>query len=217
MTDHYADGTYRWWHLSEPSPELLSALGEGWFSGAGRALDVGCGLGTEAGYLASLGWQVSGIDLSAVALGRAARLWSAVSFLRTDVLAMPFQARSFDIAIDRGCFQYLPAGDRPRYAAEIERVLRPGGKLLLRPSLRAAGVRNDIDESVIRHTFAAWKIDRMERAVAPSDTRVLDLLVVRLRAPDRYSVPKASSRMPRPSSSRARLMTSGGRNRSTLP
>lgn len=185
VTDHYADGTYRWWHLSEPSPELLSALGDGWFSGAGRALDVGCGLGTEAGYLASLGWQVSGIDLSAVALGRATRLWPAASFLRTDVRAMPFQARSFDIAIDRGCFQYLPADDRPRHAAEIERVLRPAGKLLLRPSLRAAGVRNDIDELVIRHTFAAWEIDRMERAVAPSDTRVLDLLLVRLRAPDR--------------------------------
>jgi hypothetical protein len=30
MTDHYADGTCRWWHLSRPSPELLAALGDGW-------------------------------------------------------------------------------------------------------------------------------------------------------------------------------------------
>jgi SAM-dependent methyltransferase len=185
VTDHYADGTYRWWHLSQPSPELLSAVGDGWLSGAGRALDVGCGLGTEAGHLASLGWQVSGIDLSVVALGRAAGLWPVPSFLRADVRAMPFQARSFDIAMDRGCFHYLPASDRPRYAAEVQRVLRPGGKLLLRASLRAAGVRNDIDTAVIRDTFAAWRILDMGRAAVPSDTRLLDVFVVRLETAGR--------------------------------
>ncbi len=183
--DHYADGTYRWWHLSRPSPELLSALADRWLTGAGRALDVGCGLGTEAGYLASLGWQVSGVDLSAVALGRAAGLWPAASFLRADVRALPFRARSFDIALDRGCFHYLPASERAWYAAEVQRVLRPGGKLLLRPSLRAAGVRNDVAESVISDTFAGWRIDHMERQAGPSDTRLLDLLVVRLQTVSR--------------------------------
>src|SRR5215471_14289650 len=72
VTDHYADETYRWWHLSRPSPELLAALGDGWLPSSGRALDVGCGLGVEAGYLAAAGWQVAGIDLSQVALARAA-------------------------------------------------------------------------------------------------------------------------------------------------
>jgi 2-polyprenyl-3-methyl-5-hydroxy-6-metoxy-1,4-benzoquinol methylase len=48
--------------------ELVSALHDGWLTGTGRAVDVGCGLGSEAGYLASLGWQVAGIDLSGTAL-----------------------------------------------------------------------------------------------------------------------------------------------------
>lgn len=52
MTDHHADGTYTWWHLSRPSPEPLAALGDGWLPPSGRALDAGCGLGAEAGYLA---------------------------------------------------------------------------------------------------------------------------------------------------------------------
>jgi len=52
MTDHHADVTYRWWHLSRPSPEPLAALGDGWLPPSGRALDAGCGLGAEAGYLA---------------------------------------------------------------------------------------------------------------------------------------------------------------------
>jgi SAM-dependent methyltransferase len=180
VADHYADGTYLWWHLSRPSPELVAALSDGWLAHAGRALDVGCGLGTEAGHLASAGWQVAGIDLSEVALARAAAEQGDTAFLRADVRALPFAPRCFAVALDRGCFQYLPPGDRPRYAGELRRVLRPGGKLLLRASLRAAGVRNDIDEAVIARTFAAWRIEHMERTAIPSDTRMLDVLIARL-------------------------------------
>ncbi|MBV9384212.1 MAG: class I SAM-dependent methyltransferase [Streptosporangiaceae bacterium] len=182
MADHYADGTCRWWHLSRPSPELIAALGDGWLPRGGRALDIGCGLGAEAGYLASAGWQVTGIDLSGVAVARAAAEHENVAFLRADVRQLPFRSHCFDAALDRGCFHYLPAGDRQRYAGELRRVLRPGGKLLLRASLRAAGVRNDIDEEVIGHTFAAWRIENMRRAAVPTDTRTLDVIIARLSA-----------------------------------
>jgi SAM-dependent methyltransferase len=182
MADHYADGTYLWWHLSRPSPELVAALGDGWLP-RGRGLDVGCGLGTEAGYLATLGWRVAGIDLSQTALHRAAAGPGDVAWVRADVRGLPFARRCFDAAVDRGCFHYLPAADRPRYSQELRRVLRPGGKLLLRASLRAAGVRNDIDETVISRTFAAWQIEHLERAAVPSDTRFLEVIVARLSAP----------------------------------
>jgi SAM-dependent methyltransferase len=180
VTDHYADGTYRWWHLSRPSPELVAALEDRWLTGPGDVLDLGCGLGAEAGYLASAGWRAVGVDLSAVALARAAGLQPEVRFLRADLRRLPFRGASFDAVLDRGCFHYLVPDDRPRYAAQARRVLRPGGKLLLRASLRAAGVRNDIDEAVISGTFADWSIEAMERAAVPSDTRQLDVLVVRL-------------------------------------
>jgi SAM-dependent methyltransferase len=180
MADQYSDGTCRWWHLSRPSPELVSALQDAWLPGSGRAVDVGCGLGSEAGYLASVGWQVAGVDLSEVAVARAAGGHDGPAFLRADVRQLPFGRHSVDAALDRGCFHYLAAGDRPRYADELGRVLRPGGKLLLRASLRAAGVRNDIDEAVIRDTFAGWQIEHMQPAAVPSDTRTLDVLVVRL-------------------------------------
>jgi SAM-dependent methyltransferase len=183
MADHYADGTYLWWHLSRPSPELVAALGDGWLPGRGRGLDVGCGLGTEAGYLASAGWRAAGIDLSQTALRRAAAGHGDVAFVRADVCALPFARCCFDAAVDRGCFHYLPAAARPRYSGELRRVLRPGGRLLLRASLRAAGVRNDIDEQVIAATFAGWVIEHMERAAVPSDTRTLEVIVARLAAP----------------------------------
>jgi SAM-dependent methyltransferase len=180
MTDHYADGTCQWWHLSRPSPELIAALGDGWLPPRGRVLDVGCGLGTETGYLASAGWQAAGIDLSETALARAAAGYGDAAFLRADVRRLPFQPHCFDAAVDRGCFHYLPPCDRLRYAGELGRVLRPGGKFLLRASLKTAGVRNDIDEAVIGRAFAGWQIERMERAGVPSDTRTLDVLLARL-------------------------------------
>ena len=93
---------------------------------------------------------------------------------------LPLRPHCLDAAVDRGCFHYLPAADRPRYAGELRRVLRPGGKLLLRASLRAAGERNDIDEAVIAGTFGAWRVDDMERAEVPSDTRMLEVIVARL-------------------------------------
>jgi SAM-dependent methyltransferase len=182
MADHYADGTYRWWHLSRPSPELVAAMGDGWLPGSGHCLDVGCGLGTEASHLASAGWRVTGIDISDTALCRAAAEHGDVAFARADVRRLPFARHRFDAAVDRGCFHYLSPADRPLYSDELRRVLRPGGKLLLRASLRAAGVRNDIDEAVMARTFAAWQIERMERAAVPSDTRMLEVIVARLSA-----------------------------------
>jgi SAM-dependent methyltransferase len=161
MTDHYADGTCWWWHLSRPSPELLAALGDGWLPPRRRALDVGCGLGVEAAHLAAAGWQVAGIDLSQVALARAAAGHDGAAFARADVRRLPFHRHCFDAALDRGCFHYLAPHDRLRYNDELRRVLRAGARLLLRASLRAAGVRNDIDEAVIGHTFAAWQIEQV--------------------------------------------------------
>jgi SAM-dependent methyltransferase len=120
-----------------------------------------------------------GVDLSPVAVATAARLNPGPGYLRANLLRLPLESSVFDAVLDRGCFHDLAAGDRPGYAAEVGRVLRPGGKLLLRPSLRAAGVRNDIDEEVIRTVFAQWHIQQMTRATVPSDTRSLEVLVVR--------------------------------------
>ena len=180
MVDHYADGTCQWWHLSRPSPELTAALSDGWLPRSGRAIVIGCGLGTEVGYLASAGWQALGIDLSQTAIAQAAADHDESTFQRADVRRLPFRPHCFDAAVDRGCFHYLPPPGRLRYADELRRVLRPGGKLLLRASLRAAGVRNDMNEEVIGRAFAAWHVEHMERAAVPSDTRMLEVIIARL-------------------------------------
>lgn len=144
-------------------------------------VDIGCGLGTEIAYLAANGWKAVGVDLSEVALGRARQAHGGPFFVRADVLALPFPAGVFDVALDRGCFHYLSPVQWPDYAAEAWRVLRPGGRMLLRACLTSQGARNDVSESGITAAFAGWVIERMARGELRSDTRAMEALVVRLR------------------------------------
>jgi SAM-dependent methyltransferase len=178
--DPYATTIHRWWHLSTPTPELLAALDTGWLAPPGRVLDLGCGLGTELGVLARAGFSAVGIDLSEAALMSARRAVPGAQVLRADLRDLPFSDRAFDALLDRGTFHYLSRGDRPRYEREARRVLRPGGRLLLRACLAAAGARNDLDEEALRRTFAGWRVASLERAELPSDTRSMPALVARL-------------------------------------
>jgi dipeptidyl aminopeptidase/acylaminoacyl peptidase/CubicO group peptidase (beta-lactamase class C family)/SAM-dependent methyltransferase len=98
----------------------------------GRALDVGCGEGADAIWLARRGWTVTGIDISDVALSRARatadEVGAAVEWIRADVLQTPPSARSFDLV----SLQY-PALPKAAGEAAIRALLdtvRPGGVLL---------------------------------------------------------------------------------------
>jgi SAM-dependent methyltransferase len=188
LDEHYQTDVHKVWHASDPPPELVDALDDGWLGSAGRALDLGCGLGTELAYLSRRGVALAvGVDRSIAALNRAHQQHPVVRFVQADVLQLPFGDHRFDIALDRGCFHYLRAADRPRYAAEVLRVLRPGGRFLLRACLyQGGGVRNDLTEPGIRQVFNRWRIVSLEQASIPSDTGRMVAFVTRLeRPPDR--------------------------------
>jgi SAM-dependent methyltransferase len=111
----------------------------------GRALDIGCGEGADAIWLARSGWTVTAIDISDVAVGRAreaAELAGAtVEWVRGEALQTPLPARSFDLL----SMQY-PA--LPRSAGEpavrtLLDTVRPGGLLL--------AVYHDLDDEHREH------------------------------------------------------------------
>ncbi len=98
----------------------------------GRALDVGCGEGADAIWLARNGWSVTAIDISEVALTRAREAaglaGAAVGWVRGDALQAPFPAGSFDLV----SMQY-PALPKAAGEAAVRALLdtvRPGGLLL---------------------------------------------------------------------------------------
>lgn len=145
-----------------------------------RVLDLGCGLGSELAFLAARGLFAVGIDLSLVALARARAAHGAVHFVQVDALRLPFTDAAFDALLDRGCLHYIPREQRPRYAAEARRVLRVGGRFLLRACTTVQSIRNDVDEAGVRALFADWKIDALTPMASPSQTRTMPALVLRL-------------------------------------
>lgn len=86
-------------------------------------LDVGCGTGENALFLAEHGHEAWGIDVSNVAIERAMVKSHArrlpVVFLAADALEPDAVGRTFDTLIDCGCFHTLTDEDRPRYAVSM--------------------------------------------------------------------------------------------------
>ena len=98
----------------------------------GRALDVGCGEGADAIWLAQRGWTVTGIDISEVAIGRAREAshpaGASVEWICGDALQTPLRALSFDLV----SMQY-PTLPKAAGEAAVRRLLdtvHPSGLLL---------------------------------------------------------------------------------------
>jgi SAM-dependent methyltransferase len=100
----------------------------------GRALDLGCGTGTNVVYLAKHGWDAVGVDFVGRAVAKARRRARvarvACTFVVGDVTRLGV-AGPFDLALDLGCLHSISVGGRAGYAAGLARVVRPGGTFLL--------------------------------------------------------------------------------------
>ena len=129
----YADEGTPTWDLGRPQAAVLRLLEAGAFGPPGTAvLDAGCGTGEHALLLAERGHRVMGVDLAAEAIERARAKAEArglrAGFLVHDALDLGALGRAFDAALDVGLFHTLGDGDRPRYAASLAAVVRPGGR-----------------------------------------------------------------------------------------
>jgi SAM-dependent methyltransferase len=97
---------------------------------------VGCGAGTDAIYLASIGCEVTAIDISLeairIAKERAKKVESKVNFIAQDFMNSEFEMESFDFVNDRGCFHHFEPKRRETFAVKINDVLIKNGYYLLR-------------------------------------------------------------------------------------
>ncbi len=112
----------------EPNP-LLAEVAAG--LAPGTALDMGCGEGADAVWLAQRGWQVMAVDLSQVALerGRAADPAQQVTWVQADLHAWKPPAEAFDLVSAH--FLHIPPAGRREFFDGLARAVRPNGTLLV--------------------------------------------------------------------------------------
>jgi SAM-dependent methyltransferase len=126
------------WDRGTPNPQLTE-----WAAGrrgeARTAVVVGCGLGRDSEYLATLGYRTTGFDLSATAIATARHRHpdSTVHYETADLLDLPARYRqAFDLVVESYTVQALPEPPRSSAIAAVSTLVAPGGTLLV---IAAAG------------------------------------------------------------------------------
>ena len=167
----YAEGTAPW-DVSEPQPEIVALEDAGTFGP--RVLDVGCGTGQTALFLASRGHDVVGVDAAPAAIesakSRAAEQGLDICFRTADVLeVLPELVGHFHAVTDVGFFHALADEQRGDFAAKLAGVLAPGGVYaMLCFSERVPGHWGPrrVSDAEIRATFAGpeWRVREIRPA-----------------------------------------------------
>ena len=119
------------WDSGVTPPEIVSLVESGRIP-PGRALDLGCGTGTNIIYLNQHGFEVVGVDWSARAVAKARKKLNAAHIKAPLFIADLLDTQrfppngSFDFVMDIGVMHIFDDTDRARYAATLDRVTHPG-------------------------------------------------------------------------------------------
>jgi SAM-dependent methyltransferase len=164
------------WDLGPPNPLLVEWATSERVRGAGRsAVVVGAGLGRDAEFVGSLGFDTVAFDVSetAVALVRDRYPDSPVRYTVADLLELPAElTHAFDLVVESYTVQALPVTVRPQAVRNVARLVGPGGMLLA-----IAGVREDADP--VRDA-PPWPLTRAEidsfatDGLVPFELRMVD-------------------------------------------
>jgi cyclopropane fatty-acyl-phospholipid synthase-like methyltransferase len=163
------------WDTGVSPAELLDFIAT---HAPGRALDMGCGTGTNVITLAKHGWQVTGVDFTAGAIRRARQKVKQsqvkVDLRLDDVTRLKGISDKFDLILDMGCFHSLPAGKRRVYISKIEQLLADKGTFLLYTFINSGldGVGPGVEEEDLQFIDQKLRIvrrkDSTERGIRPS-------------------------------------------------
>ena len=121
------------WDVGKPEPYLVEFLEKENIKPC-DAIDLGCGTGNEAIFLAKKGFNVTGVDISQAAIKEAekkskdARL--NVKFIVSDIAKLKLK-KKVDFAFDRACFHFIDPVDRSKYIQLVAKCLNPGAIFLL--------------------------------------------------------------------------------------
>jgi 2-polyprenyl-3-methyl-5-hydroxy-6-metoxy-1,4-benzoquinol methylase len=150
------------WDTNITPPEVMEFIRK---TTPGKALDLGCGTGTNAIMLARHGWKVTGVDFAPKAIRtarrKAASMGLKIDFHNADVTDLGMLTDLYDYALDIGCLFTLKEKDRIKYAGVLARLLRPQGWFMLYAWLprpwkgKILGISTEDVESLLRPEFSS--------------------------------------------------------------
>lgn len=163
-------GTLAPWDIGAAQSVFIDLLQDGEIRG--HVVDVGCGTGENALYLAAQGLDVTGVDLAPAAIDRALSKATErgvmARFEVADVLDLHAFSDTFDSGIDSGCFHVFDDDGRARYVRSLHGALHPGGRLFIMTfSDRQPGTWGPrrVTQAELRNAFSdGWHVDGIEPA-----------------------------------------------------
>ncbi len=131
--DSYREGNLPW-DTGRPSSELQRVFSQHTIQPC-RALELGCGTGTNSVWLAQQGLEVTGVDVAPLAVEQAEKrardAGVNVHFVVGDVLQLPELGGPFAFFFDRGCYHAVRRSAPEQYAPAVARQLTSGGHGLI--------------------------------------------------------------------------------------
>ena len=125
---HYQSGMPPW-ETGQPSQELARVIAEQKIA-ACRVIDLGCGSGINAVWLAQQGFDVTGVDITPLAIERARERAAGagvnVRFVLDDVLNLRERYEPFPFFFDRGCYHSVRQPDVQPFLQTLMRLTAPG-------------------------------------------------------------------------------------------
>lgn len=169
LLEFYQSGAVPW-DQADPPPEVLDFVPT---LPVGRGLDLGCGLGRAALFMAILGWQVDAVDFIAQAISEAtarakqAGLAERLRFHLSPVTELDFLTERYDFALDVGCAHSFSLEELAAYQRHLRRLLHPGAYYLLFAHLNGTNpdpeARRWLDEADLRQVFEqGFQLERVE-------------------------------------------------------
>jgi len=146
------------WDIGRPADELQKAVNKGSVAKC-RVVDLCCGSGTDAIFLAAHGFDVTAIDVAPTALAQAKQkaitAGVSVRWVLADVLNPP-NLEPFDFLYDRGCYHVVRDQNLAAYLETVRRISHPGSEFLLLSARRdeqAAAGSPGVTEEELRYDF----------------------------------------------------------------
>ena len=130
---------FQYWYFGQPKwdtgispPELLDFIQN---HKPARAIDIGCGTGTNVITLAKAGWQVTGVDFAPRAIQLAKQKLRSggtqVDLRVSDATNLRGVNGPYEFALDIGCFHSIEKDGKAKYLKQLDRILAPSGFWLM--------------------------------------------------------------------------------------